>query len=271
MLLCCNDIISPEMEPIHMFAKLKYIVLAVLAASVVALTPSTSRALPALQLDIEGGSYDYSTKTIVANDDVFTLYAYLNPSRYNDISDSFYLSIAVLPSLEYSDEGASLGSFTINGTTINVTSDMTYGTPPIDETYLNLAETNDWDTGDLEQHEVFPTYFYEYGFYFNEDEMTQVYDTMYRAMDGFKTYLDGEMYYAAFSIDTRLLDPEYVIHFDFYNSKVKKTGDDVDITMFAKFSHDAESRRVPEPGTLILLGSGLVGAYLHGRLRRKKS
>ncbi|MBZ0220474.1 MAG: choice-of-anchor N protein [Candidatus Methylomirabilis sp.] len=254
-----------------MLSKLKYVLSTAVAASFLGLAPSISHALPALQLDIEGGSYDYSTKTIVANDDVFTLYAFLNPSRYNDISDLFYLSIAVLPSLEYSDEGASLGSFTINGAPINVTSDMSYGTPPVDETYLKLAETNDWDIGDLEQHEVFPTYFYEYGFYFNENDMTQVYDTMYRAMNGFKTYQDGQMYYAAFSIDTRLLDPEYVIHFDFYNSKVKKTGDDVDITMFAKFSYDAESRKVPEPGTLILLGSGLVGAYLHGRLRRRKS
>lgn len=254
-----------------MFAKLKYIVLAVLAASVVALTPSTSRALPALQLDIEDGGYDFSTDTIVAGDDAFTLYAFLNPSKYNILTDMFYISIAVLPAMEYSLEGDRLGSFTINGATINVTSDMTYGTPPVDEIYTGLSETNDWDTGDLEPHGVFPTYFYEYGFYFNENDMTERYDTMYRAIDGEKTLQDGLMYYAAFTIDTSLLDPEHVIHFDLYNSKLRRSGDDYDITMFAPFSHDAESRRVPEPGTLILLGSGLVGIYVHGRLRRKRA
>ncbi|MBE7414122.1 MAG: hypothetical protein HS130_02355 [Deltaproteobacteria bacterium] len=92
-----------------MFTKLKYIAIAVLAASVVALTPSASQALPALQLDIEDGGYDLNTQTIVARDDAFTLYAFLNPSKYNNISDMFYLSIAVLPALEYSAEAAGSG------------------------------------------------------------------------------------------------------------------------------------------------------------------
>jgi hypothetical protein len=39
-------------------------------------------------------------------------------------------------------------------------------------------------------------------------------------------------------------------------------GEDCDNTRFAPFSHDAESRKVPEPATLILLGPGLLGICL---------
>jgi threonine dehydrogenase-like Zn-dependent dehydrogenase len=43
----------------------------------------------------------------------------------------------------------------------------------------------------------------------------------------------------------------------------------VDVThLFAPFSHDAESSQVPEPGTVMLLGSGLVGlAFYRFRFR----
>ncbi|MBE7414121.1 MAG: hypothetical protein HS130_02350 [Deltaproteobacteria bacterium] len=62
--------------------------------------------------------------------------------------------------------------------------------------------------------------------------MTERYDTMYRAIDGERLIQDGLMYYAAFTIDTSLLDPEHVIHFDLYNAKLG-SGEDYDITMFA--------------------------------------
>ncbi|HAS18026.1 MAG TPA: hypothetical protein DCR39_09160, partial [Nitrospiraceae bacterium] len=44
---------------------------------------------------------------------------------------------------------------------------------------------------------------------------------------------------------------------------------DCDITQFAPFSHDAESKKVPEPSTLILLGTGLVALSLW-RLKKGK-
>ena len=132
--------------------------------------------------------------------------------------------------------------------------------------------------GDLPKHGIFPTYFSEFEFQFSSSNQISAYNTMQRAIFGSSIPASGTgMYYAAFTIDTSLLDPNYVIHFDLYNTKLKK-GIDIDVTQFAPFSHDAESRHqeVPEPSTVLLLGSGLVGLwasrrFLFSRLLKKSS
>ena len=213
-------------------------------------------AYPTLQLDIGGGSYDFSTETIVAADNTFTLYAYLIQDNYNLLSDTYFISAAISPQI--SSGGADIGSFTFNGSTINATSDMTYGVPPLED----IASLQGWDSGDLPKHGIFPTYFSEFGFQFNSANQLAEYNTADRAISGGSIPTSGTgMYYAAFTIDTSLLDPNYVIHFDLYNEKLK--GLDVDVTHFAPFSHDAQS--VPEPSTVLLLGSGLVGLWASRR------
>ena len=216
-------------------------------------------AYPTLQLDIGGGSYDFSTETIVAADNTFTLYAYLIQDNYNLLSDTYFISAAISPQI--SSGGADIGSFTFNGSTINATSDMTYGVPPLE----SIVSLQGWDSVDLAQHGIFPTYFSEFAFQFSDANQISPYNTQDRAISGGLIPTSGTgMYYAAFTIDTSLLDPNYVIHFDLYNTKLK-TGGDIDVTQFAPFSHDAQSAAVPEPSTVLLLGSGLVGLWASRR------
>lgn len=245
-------------------------------AALVALS-GTAAAAPLLQLDIAGGHYDATTQTIVADGPVFTLSAILTPQQNASqetinalLADTYYISAGVSP--QYGPAGGDLGSFTFDGQSVDVTGDMVYGTPPIDTLGI------DADPGDLAPHGVYPTYYQEFGFQFSPLNRAIEYNVQDNP-GGLTPDPAGTSYYASFSVDTSLLDPNYVIHFDLYDTLVHNCGNgrntlpgclDIDVDHFAPFSHDAQSSPpVPEPATMILLGSG-IGAGVLRRLRRNR-
>ena len=229
-----------------------------------------SHAIPTLQLDIANGWYDHTTDTIMSPGKVFTLYAYLIPNSKNTLADTYYVSMAVEPMI---DDSMSIGSFNFGTQTVNVTGDMVYGVPPLE----NIASLQGWDSHDLSQHGMFPTYFAEHEFGFNNSVFTNTYNTQDRAISGGPIDLTyngtgNRMYYVAFDVDTTNLSNDYVIHFDLYNTAIKRGGD-IDVTQFAPFSHDAQSTNasVPEPSLALLFGSGLTGLWLWRRRANRKS
>jgi len=227
------------------------------------LTNFQALAIPTLQLDILDGTYDYQTQTIIAPSESFTLYAFLIPNRSNLLTDVYYISAAIVP--RTGPTGSGLGSFVFGSQTIYVTSDMTYGVPPLEE----IVALQGWDPGDLPKHGIYPTFFSEFEFQFNNGQI-EPYNTQDRAQSGGTIPQWGNgMYYVAFSVNTFGLNNDYVVHFDLYNTKIKCSGD-IDVTQFAPFSHDAQSVQVPEPSTLLLMGAGLIGIGVFGRKRFRR-
>lgn len=234
-------------------------------AAVVMMVGTAAHAVPTLQLNIAGGTYDSATQTIMASTNSFSLYAYGLASGNNAVSltEKFYISMALVPA---TNAPGSFGSFTVNGASINVTSDMTYGTAPIE----GISSLQGHDSSDLSQHGIFPTYFAEKQFTFSSPSTQQsgIFNTQDHA--GWGPQAGTGMYYQRFDFNIAGLASGLGLHFDLYNETIRVCGKggnctpgDVDVNKFAPFSHDAQGMvtAIPEPETyaMLLAGLGLLG------------
>jgi hypothetical protein len=235
-------------------------------------TLSPAFAVPNLQLDILGGSYDLSDESIFINTNSdFNLLAYCSPSNQNNcLSQKHFISIAILDENANSvTTGTNFGSFIFNGITYgNGGNALTFGTPP-----LNDPAGQDSDAGDLQPHGVFPTLFTEISFDFDLNKTREEVNTQ----DDPGTLLNADtsptnktLYYQDFNVDISGLNTGYRVHFDLYNEEFKtnRKGSDLDVDQNAPFSHDAYAKKtkvdnpqdVPEPGTTLALGLLALGS-----------
>lgn len=254
--------------------------------------PGNALAVPALQLDVEGGWYNFETETVVIGQgEPFIIYAILTEKNQAAGLDNYYLSVALVSSdgTPIPDTDPIIGSYYIdtdindglgNGTTVDVTGDMVYGVPPLEE----VSSLDGSDPGDLQTHDVFLTYYNEYAFTFSASQTTATYNAGYDVDDPDAEITAGGIaggglipgeegsYYWAFYVDaTDLPGTEYNLHFDLYSEQFGRNApsgyNDIDRDLFAPFSHDAQS--VPEPDTLLLFGSGILLAGIFFKKRKR--
>jgi hypothetical protein len=227
-------------------------------------------ALNSLQLYLPDGTYTWSDQTWIIQPDgsTFTLTALAMDSDLAPIKtegDAFLgsatnaiLSIALGgsfqgPGFEDPDTFASL---TITDESSNTTtipgSTWQWGTPPVNDPNLNPS-------ADLAPHGIYPTWYYEYHFAFDDPFGEGTWDTQDTHDPGTYSKFGWR---EDFLVDIAGIDPLLVnnVHFDLYT-----LDGDGEIHKFAPFSHDAQAAPVPEPATLLLLGSGLMGFAGVGR------
>ena len=186
----------------------------------------SAEAVPALQLYVEGAIYDSLTETWVSTS--LTDFDLQVIGADNPIED-VYLAIAV-------PTGES-GTITINSTAIGP---FSFGTPITgDGTYLP-------------SHGIYPADFATY--FMGDFGLVQ---TVYDMQPGETGSALGEIKTVSISISGYSW-----AHFDAYDHILSKSKIKYD---FAPFSHDAESAPIPEPASLLLLGSGLFALKLFGR------
>ncbi|MDM8536615.1 choice-of-anchor N protein [Desulfobacterales bacterium HSG17] len=231
---------------------------------------NSAMALPHLQLDADPSIYIdgsgeglYDEDTVYATANPFNLFALINPDHpaYN-ASDIYYISAAIAGEEKITEDiNFNLGSFIFNGVTVNVTDNgMEYGTAPLDEFITLDPIKNNYELG---SHSIYDTYFKEFSF----SDFTGTiapYNVEPGSTD--QPSNSSDLSYKQFLVDITGLASGYSVHFDLYTKNADGT-----INSNAPFSHDVQSggdtAPVPEPATMLLLGSGLMGI---GWTRRKK-
>jgi hypothetical protein len=205
------------------------------------LISSQTWAIPTLQLYSPGSTYDSSSETWIIDSNNFDLWVVIA----NNNIDGLMLSAAV-PDNES-------GSITIKNGTSTISGSFSSNSTPI--------------TGNgtpLQPHGIFPSDYYLYTLGdFDVSSSTQVYDYSPGNFDTGDSTANG------YIIDLSISISGYSsVHFDAFdhvicNNNVKYK--------FAPFSHDAEGNPVPEPATMLLLGSGLIGLGAFGRKKIRKN
>ncbi|MBW1796619.1 MAG: choice-of-anchor N protein [Deltaproteobacteria bacterium] len=239
-------------------SKYKRLAATLLIAIVMIVIPNLALAVPNLQIYIPGATYDAETETWIIYSYDYQLWVV---GANLDIYDVKFA--AAVPTDEDGTIDVTWAQGQLCDTDGTVVKEPDYS-ETLDETmdysvdpYISFCADGTPTMGDgseLPPHGVFPTSYYEY--YIGDFGTTQEVQN-YIPGDEWGDPADGEIKKFDISVDGYMWVD--IVAYDHYIQANEKTH-----CIFSPFSHDGAST-IPEPATMLLLGTGLIGLAAFGR------
>jgi len=220
-----------------------------LALGLVAAMASAAHAIPALQLYIEGATYDTDSESWVVGTNSFRLWVVGNTSQFGTIQD-VKLSAAF--------QTGEVGTISLSPTTTSLLTDPSAPVAPV----LNLGVGADGTLPLMSDGNSLPAHgIYGVGTSFRQWDLGDFSLLDSPIGDFINSYPSSFPRNGQINVYNVTITGYTIVHFDAYNHI-----EGFNHALKAPFSHDAGV--VPEPGSLILVGAGLLGSTLLWRKRR---
>ena len=226
-----------------------------LALCLVMIMGTAAHAVPALQLYIEGAIYDTDSESWVVSSNEFKLWVIGNVGHVGTIHN-VQLTAAFLTS--------EIGTGSIS-LTPQTTSNLVVGDPSISSNPTPVAGVGaDGTLPVMSDGRELPSHgIYGDGTSFHQWSLGDFSLTDSRIGDFSEAFPTSFPEMGQVNVYSVQMTGYTMIHFDAFNSV-----EGANHALKAPFSHDATASPVPEPGTLMLLGAGLLGTSLTWRKKR---